>query len=106
MLLSEVSSKNKVTIRLTEERWHHITNSHLEINPEDYKSIMDTVKDPDVIFKGDQGELLAVKKRDRSKIWIVVAYKEVTKEDGFILTAYLTTESIWLFKKEIIWNRE
>lgn len=106
MLLTKVISKNKVTIRLTQERWHHITTSHLEINSEDYKSAMNTIKDPDVILKGDQGELLAVRKKTGKKVWIVVPYKELGKVDGFVLTAYLTTDSSWLFKKEIIWNRE
>lgn len=106
MLLAKVVSKNKVTIRLTHERWHHISTSHLEIDPDDYKSVMNTVKDPDIIFKGDQGELLAVRKKAGKKVWIVVPYREIGEEDGFVLTAYLTTDSSWLFKKEIIWNKE
>jgi hypothetical protein len=106
MLLTKVISRNKVTIRLTSERWHHIITSHLEIDSEDYKSVMNTVKNPEIIFKGDQGELLAVKKRSGKKVWIVVAYKELGRIDGFVLTAYLTTDSSWLFQKEIIWNKE
>lgn len=106
MLLAKVLSKNKVTIRLTSERWHHVTASHLEIDPEDYKSIINVIKNPDLILKGDQGELLAVKKKSRKKVWIVVPYKELNKEDGFVLTAYLTTGRSWLFQKEIIWNKE
>lgn len=106
MLLAIVPSKNKVSIRLTTERWHHITTSHLEIDSEDYKSVMDVVEDPDAVLKGDLDEFLAVKKKSGSKVWIVVAYKEITKNDGFILTAYKTTDSLWLFKKEILWNRE
>lgn len=106
MLLVSVLSKNNVRIRLTSERWQHIITSHLEIDSDDYKSIMDAVKDPDIIFKGDQGELLAVKKRSGKKVWIVVPYKELSKADGFVLTAYLTTDSTWLFQKEVIWNRE
>ena len=106
MLLAKVISKNKVTIRLTHERWFHISSSHLEIDPDDYKSVMNTVANPDIILKGDQGELLAVRKKAGKKVWIVVPYKELGKVDGFVLTAYLTTDSSWLFKKEIIWNRE
>lgn len=105
MLLAKVVSKNKVTIRLTSERWHHIAASHLEIDPDDYKSVMNTVRDPDIIFKGDQEGLLAVRKKAGKKVWIVVPYKEIDEEDGFVLTAYLTTDSSWLFQKEIIWNK-
>lgn len=106
MLLAKVASKNKVTIRLTHERWHHIITSHLEIDLDDHEFIMDTIKDPDIIFKGDRGELLAVKKKGGKKIWIVVPYREIGNIDGFVLTAYLTTDSSWLFQKEIVWNKE
>lgn len=93
-------------IRLTDERWYHITTSHQEINPDESLKIMDVIENPQVILKGDTGELLAVKKEPRKKLWIVVAYKEVGDKDGFILTAYLTTDSNWLFQKEVLWNRQ
>lgn len=105
MIPATVLSKNNVLIRLTEERWNHIISSHLEINPSEYKIIMEAVKNPDFILQGDTGELLAVKKKPRKKIWIVVPYKE-SENDGFILTAYLTTDSRWLFGREIIWNKK
>lgn len=106
MIIGITRSITGVQIRLTQERWDHITTSHLEINSKDYKVVLNMVKSPDFILKGDTGELLAVKKQPRKNMWNVVAYKEVNKEDGFILTAYLTTDANWLFKREIIWNRE
>lgn len=106
MILGTVKSKNGVNIRLTQERWGHITTSHLELNPNNYKLVLNVVANPDIIFKGDTKELLAVKNEPRKRIWFVVAYKEVSREDGFILTAYLTTDSSWLFQKEIVWNKE
>lgn len=106
MILATATSKNGVLIRLTDERWNHIITSHKEINSEDYAMVMNIILDPDVIFKGDTGELLAVSKKPRKKMWVVVAYKEVRGEDGFILTAYLTTNSSWLFKREILWNKD
>lgn len=105
MLLGKVLSKNKVYIRLTSERWKHIITTHLEIAPENFSSVLETVAQPDLILKGEQGELLAVRKQPGKRVWIVVPYKEVSKEDGFILTAYLTTDNKWLLQKEIIWNR-
>lgn len=106
MVLGTVTSINGVKIRLTQERWIHITTSHLEFDPDDYKTVLDAVGNPDTILKGDTGELLAAKRQARKRVWIVVAYKEVSKEDGFILTAYLTTDSSWLFQKELLWNKQ
>lgn len=106
MILKAVLSKNGVSIRLTSERWFHITTSHREIDPKSYFSILDVVKDPDLILKGDLRELLAVKKKTRKDTWIVVAYKEVSLKDGFILTAYFTTDSRWLFRREVVWSKE
>ena len=114
MLLGIVKSMNGVNIRLTRERWDHITTSHLELNPRDYKLVLNIVANPDIILKGDTKELLSVKKQPRKRVWIVVAYKEtlllrnkeVNKSDGFVLTAYITTNSHWLFQKEVLWNKE
>lgn len=105
MVIGTVKSKNGISIRLTEERWRHITSSHPEITSNSHQLVLETVENPEVIFKGDVGELLAVQKIPRKKAYLVVPYKEL-REDGFILTAYLTTDSEWLFKREIIWNKE
>lgn len=96
---------NGVAIRLTHERWLHITYSHKEIDPTDNTTILTVIKLPDVIFQGDTGELLAVRKRPRKKDWIVVVYKEIDVTDGFVLTAYITTDFRWLLKRKIIWNK-
>lgn len=106
MVLGTATSINGAKIRLTQERWIHITTSHLEFDPDDYKTILDVIGNPDIILKGDTGELLATKKQSRKRVWIVVAYKEVTKQDGFVLTAYFTSDLTWLFKKEIVWSKQ
>lgn len=106
MILSTAHSVNGVPIRLTKERWEHIITSHLEIKPNNYKKVLNIVKNPDAILKGDFEELLAVRKRSSKNPWIVVVYKEISQEDGFVITAYLTTDSRWLFQREIIWSKE
>lgn len=106
MLLATVNSVNNIPIRLTQERWEHILNSHPEISKGDLKEVLETITKPDMVLKGDLDELLAVKKKPGNKIWIVVPYKEIDKADGFILTAYITTDSSWLLKKEVLWNKE
>ena len=105
MLLLTILSKNGIAIRLTDERWVHITQSHPEITTSDASQIGNVVKNPDAILQGDTGELLAVKKKGRKNIWIVVAYKEITSKDGFIITAYITTDYSWLFQRKRIWSK-
>lgn len=105
MILGTARSKNGIPIRLTDERWLHITSSHKEINTTDFLSILAIIKQPDVIFQGDTRELLAVRKRSRKKDWIVVVYKETDATDGFVLTTYVTTDFRWLLKRKILWNK-
>lgn len=105
MLLGIAKSKNNVKIRLTDERWLHITMSHKEIEVLDFSLILEIVEKPDLVLKGYKDELLAVKKKSGKTEWIVVAYKESDTTDGFILTAYLTTNDRWLFKRKEVWSK-
>ena len=105
MIIATAISRNGVSIRLTSERWDHITLSHKEVDPGNPKSVTAVVESPDSILKGDTGEFLAVKKQSGRDFWIVVAYKETDKSDGFIITAYITTDESWLFQRQILWNK-
>lgn len=105
MILGTARSKNGVPIRLTDERWLHITSSHKEIDLMDFSTILIVIKRPDVVFQGDTGEFLTVRKRVRKNDWIVVVYKELGTADGFVLTAYVTTDFRWLLKRKIVWNK-
>lgn len=53
-------SKNDVPIRLPDERWLHITGSHTELAGF-YADVLETIEDPDAVYEGESGELLAVK---------------------------------------------
>lgn len=106
MLLVSVKSINGVPIRLTKERWEHIKNSHPELDKKDMQDVLGIISKPDMVLKGDLDEVLAVQKIQGSKVWFVVPYKEIDAKDGFILTAYLTSDIGWLFKKEIVWSKE
>lgn len=55
-----VKSKNNVPIRLTKERWHHITLRHPELDSQKER-ILATIMEPDLIQRGDFGELIAIK---------------------------------------------
>lgn len=102
MDISITLSKNGIIIRLTEERWKHIKQMHPSLRDRQ-KQVLATIKNPDYIFKGNGGELLAVSALSKSD-YIVVVYKE-KNNDGFIITAYETTDKLWLFKKELVWNK-
>ena len=103
MNLAVTLSKNRVRIRLTEERWKHIVMLHPNLTNKQTK-VLGTVKNPDCIFRGREKELLAASKLS-VKVYLVVVYKEVGV-DGFIITAYDTTDVKWLFRKEMIWNKD
>ena len=66
--------------------------------------ILSTVKNPEYIFKGKGEELLAVFALSK-RSYIVVVYKELSKEDGFVITAFLTRQRKQLEKRRNIWKR-
>lgn len=82
-----VISKNKVPIRLTEERWLHITEEHNEMAGY-YYEVLETVSEPQVIYRGKDGECIAI--RHILDKYLIVVYREIDKKDGFIITAFLT----------------
>ena len=99
------NSKNNRLIRLTDERISHIMKNH----PETKNCIswfIETIENPDLIIAGDFGELLAVRLYDKTPVthdkFLLVVYKETSKLDGFILTAYFS-KSISK-TRQIIWK--
>ena len=73
---------------LTEERWFHITEEHSEMAGY-YFEVLETLQEPDAVYEGGAEELLATKEIEPGK-HLVVVYKELGKEDGFVITAFLT----------------
>lgn len=76
-VISETKSINKVVIRLTFERWYHISENHQELTGLSYE-VLEVVNQPDMIVEGSNGEFLAVKKISRK--YLVSAYKEIDKK--------------------------
>lgn len=97
-----VISTNNVPIRLTDERWIHITESHDDLAGQ-YDDVLGAIEDPDYITKGYKNALIALKKFKRNK-FLAVAYKELSKEDGFVITAYFTSK-VKLEKEVILWQK-
>ena len=100
-----VQSKNGVGIHLSQERWDHIVRRHPEIKDQRQK-ILDTINDPEMIQKGDFGELIAVRfypKTPLTNKYLVVAYKEIDKKEGFVLTAYFAQRPSK--RRAVVWSR-
>lgn len=96
-----VYSKNKVPIRLTEERWVHITEEHNEIAGY-YFEVLEVISNPEVIYKGKEGECIAVRSVEEGK-YLIVVYREISKEDGFIITAFITKRIKYLDRRQKLW---
>ena len=95
-----VTSKNGVTIRLTDERWSHVTEEHAELAG--YKwDVLETIAQPERILAGGEGELLALKKQTDGKS-LVVVYRE-DQRDGFVITAFLTRREASLNRRKQLW---
>ncbi len=104
MIIGKVKSRNSGTIHLSSERLEHITKSHPEILKSGYLTILKTVEKPDMILTGERGELSAVIRQKVKDRWFVVIYKEEGR-NGFVITAYVTTDTKWLLKRKIIWSK-
>ena len=93
-------SINSVPVRLTHERWYHIIENHDDLASYFY-DVLETVEKPDFLIRGNQGTLKAIRNIGKNK-WLVVIYREVSKRDGFIITAYFLDKKP---KGEAIWQQ-
>ncbi len=93
-----VPSVSGTPIRLTAERWAHILENHNELS-ELMTEVLETVARPEKIVEGKDGELLAVRTQELGK-WLVVVYRE-SSEDGFIITAFLTSKTAPLERRQL-----
>ena len=63
--------------------------------------MLKTVEDPDYVIKGYEGVLVALQEINGG-MFLAVVYKELSEEDGFIITAYFTSKTK-LEKEAIAW---
>ena len=92
-------SVNGVPVRLTHERWYHITENHDDLASY-FFDVLDVVENPEMVVKGNHGTLKAARNFGRKK-WLVVVYRETSKTDGFVITAYFLDAKP---QGEIIWR--
>ena len=93
-------SVNDVPIRLTYERWFHITENHDDLASY-YFQVLEAIEKPEFIVRGNRGTLKATKNIGKNK-WLVVVYREISEKDGFIITAYFLDERS---KGDVIWQQ-
>jgi len=99
--MGKILSVNNVPIRLTEERWLHITEEHSEMAGYYYDAI-ETISSPDAVFAGKSGACIALKTLSTGKS-IVVIYRETNSEDGFVITAFITNKRKQFERRVKLW---
>jgi len=104
-LMDFAISINEIHIRLTDERWQHISTGHPEM-ADFYFEILETIENPNVLYKGNSGEIIAVGQKNKiSGKFFVVVYKEMERLDGFIITSFMSKKENLFIKKEVVWKR-
>lgn len=95
-------SKNGVPIRLSHDRWTHIVEHHDDLAG--YRDgVLETIEDPEAVVRGKAGELLAL--RPLGGRTLVVVYRELSRTDGFVITALLTTQPDRIRKRGLVWQK-
>jgi hypothetical protein len=77
---------NGVPIRLTHERWFHITENHDDLSGY-YYDVLETVEITREVVRGIKGTLKAVRNMGKNKL-VGCGLQEIRRHDGFIITAY------------------
>jgi len=68
-------------------------------------SVLEVINNPEEIIEGDEGELIAIQRFNNK--YIVAMYREVNNKDGFVITAFLTSEMERVRKeRKIIWKKK
>ncbi|MEZ4859950.1 MAG: hypothetical protein R3C14_01515 [Caldilineaceae bacterium] len=116
-------SINNIPIRLTAERWLHIVENHDDVAGY-YEDVLAVVESPELLLPGHKGSLyrrapgsiilyrskmvlpvllvsiIAVRNYGHRR-YLLVIYREISAEDGFIVTAFFTNE---IDRKKAIWK--
>lgn len=94
-------SINGVPIRLTDERWEHIVSNKPYMYAFD-DALLQAIEQPTVLLQGYAGSLVAVLNLARGR-FLHVVYKEVSADDGFVITAYVSPK---YNRDAVIWPRK
>lgn len=95
-----ILSIHRTPIRLTDERWAHITEEHCELAGLRLE-VLETVAKPERVLAGGESEVLAIRELFPGK-HLVVVYRQLA-DDGFIITVFLTTKIKALERRKQLW---
>jgi len=95
------TSVNGIPIRLTYERWYHIVENHDDLASH-FHDLLDIIESPEFVIRGNGGSLKATRNLGRRK-WLVVVYRELSRADGFVITAFMLDDRP---KGEIVWRQQ
>ncbi len=98
--LSVAISKSGVPIRLSDERWSHGVEGHLEL-ADRRTDVLQTISAPTRVVAGGNDELLALRPQEDGKV-LVAIYRELA-DDGFVITASLTRRLASLQRRTQLW---
>lgn len=68
--------------------------------------VLETISCPERVLEGDFGALQAVRLYTGTPLttkFLIAIYKEISKDDGFVLTAFFATEP--LERRKLLWKR-
>jgi hypothetical protein len=99
-VIDTIPSVHGVPIRLSTERWMHIVEHHDDLAGHYHE----TVSAPDAVYAGDSGELLALSARASGR-YLIVAYRESSSADGFVITALFTTRIRQIERRRLVWQK-
>ncbi|MBS4028573.1 MAG: hypothetical protein KGZ58_08040 [Ignavibacteriales bacterium] len=97
-------SVNNIPIRLPDERWIHIVESHEDMAGY-YFDVLEAISKPTWIVEGDAGELWAIKNGKEKKVLLVIYREFIKTGDGFVITAFFTTQLKKLLRRDILWHQ-
>ena len=104
--METASSKNGLSIRISTERWTHVVESH-DYMAGNFDLVVETIEDPDYIVAGSKGELIAMRHYETTSISeksVVAMYREFA-DDGFFITAFMTSQPETILRKGILWQK-
>ena len=109
-VMSDSASRsiNGVPIRLPDERWAHIIGRHPEL-AHYRRHVIETVTNPDLVAKGLHGKFKAARLYAHLPMgprYFIVLCKEVKPNDGFIITARISSDVGNVIRRGIIWQRK
>jgi hypothetical protein len=91
-----------VPIRVPRERWFHISEEHPEMAGY-FHDVLEAISDPYIVYAGRSGECIAVHELEHGR-FLVAVYRESDVDDGFLITAFLTSRPQQFKRRTVLWK--